>query len=123
MQSRAIIPSWYGVGYAFEGYCDDCDTPDSTGLARLRAMYAGWPFFQALVENVQLDLAKTDMEIAGLYSSLVTDDALCPLFDEIVAEHRRAERWICLITEQSVLLRARRSCSAPSSGATPTSIR
>lgn len=104
MQSRAIIPSWYGVGHAFAGFCQDCDDPDSSGLATLRAMYAAWPFFQALVENVQLDLAKTDMEIAGLYSSLVTDEALCTFYDEIVAEHARACDWICRITDQDALL-------------------
>ncbi|HML23216.1 MAG TPA: phosphoenolpyruvate carboxylase [Aggregatilinea sp.] len=104
MQSRAIIPSWYGVGHAFEGYCHDCDDPESGGLAILRAMYASWPFFQALVENVQLDLAKTDMEIAGLYSSLLADDALCTFFDEILAEHERACDWICRVTGQDELL-------------------
>ena len=104
MQSRAIIPSWYGVGHAFEGYCHDCDDPDSGGLATLRAMYAAWPFFQALVENAQLDLAKTDMEIAGIYSSLLADDALCTFYDEIVAEHARACDWICRITGQDDLL-------------------
>ncbi len=104
MQSRAIIPSWYGVGHAFEGYCHDCDDPSSSGLATLRAMYAAWPFFQALVENAQLDLAKTDMEIAGIYSSLVADDALCAFYDEIVAEHARACNWICRITGQDELL-------------------
>ena len=69
-QSRAIIPSWYGVGLAFETFCQQA--PEH--LAFLRSMYRDWLFFHTLIENVQLDLAKADMGIAALYASLVTDD-------------------------------------------------
>ncbi|NLX10546.1 MAG: phosphoenolpyruvate carboxylase [Chloroflexi bacterium] len=103
MQSRAIIPSWYGVGSALEAFCDASD--DCPGMGMLQSMYDGWPFFNALVENVQLDLAKADMGIAALYSSLVEDEALRDrIFSEIVAEHARAVRWICAITRQTELL-------------------
>ncbi len=104
MQSRAIIPSWYGVGYAFEQYCaaHDCD---DEGLALLRAMYADWPFFRALIQNVELDLAKADMGIAAHYASLVRDAALREtIFEAIRAEHERACRHVCAITEQDDLL-------------------
>ena len=75
MQSRAIIPSWYGVGHAFEHYCtlDDCT---GEGLVLLQAMYHEWPFFRALIQNVELDLAKADMGIAEQYAALVEDAAL-----------------------------------------------
>jgi phosphoenolpyruvate carboxylase len=101
MQSRAIIPSWYGVGHAFEGYAHS--TPD--GLATLREMYEHWPFFRALIDNVQLDVAKADMGIAKLYSRLVGDKALRDeIFGQITAEHARACHWICAITDQTTLL-------------------
>ncbi len=106
MQSRAIIPSWYGVGHAFEHYCemDDCD---GEGLERLQTMYQDWPFFRALVKNVELDLAKTDMGIAAQYAGLVRDEALrATIFGEIEAEHARACRTICAITGQDDLLSA-----------------
>jgi len=104
MQSRAIVPSWYGVGLAFEHYCqgDDCT---GAGLERLQAMYRHWPFFAALVDNVELDLAKADMGIAEQYAGLVADPALrAAIFDRIRDEHARACRYVSLITGQDELL-------------------
>jgi phosphoenolpyruvate carboxylase len=101
MQSRAIIPSWYGVGYALETLY----AQNSENLATLRRMYKEWPFFEALIENVQLDVAKADMGIAELYAGLVRDETLRnKVSDQIRTEHERACRWICLITEQDELL-------------------
>ncbi len=94
MQSRAIIPSWYGLGHALENYMQQ--TPD--GLAQLRNMFQVWPFFRALIENAQLDLAKADMGIAELYASLVDDKSLREaVFQEIKTEHARACDQICRI--------------------------
>jgi phosphoenolpyruvate carboxylase len=104
MQSRAVIPSWYGVGQAFEHYCslDDCE---GEGLTQLQAMYCDWPFFHALMQNVELDLAKADMGIAEQYAALVTDSALRDaIFGDIRAEHVRACHYICVITGQDDLL-------------------
>ena len=104
MQSRAIIPSWYGVGHAFEAYCAAHDCAEE-GLDLLHAMYRQWPFFSALIQNVELDLAKADMGIARLYASLVSDPALREsIFGEIEGEYARACRWITAITGQDDLL-------------------
>ncbi len=101
MQSRAIIPSWYGVGTALEAICDA--VPE--GLETLRQMFREWPFFRTLVENVELDLAKADMGIAGLYASLVIDDSLREdIFAQIKIEHTRACDYICRITGERHLL-------------------
>jgi phosphoenolpyruvate carboxylase len=101
VQSRAIIPSWYGVGQAFESFCKQGEDH----LDMLKTMYRRWPFFNALIENVQLDLAKADMGITALYASLVTDAALRErIFPQIKAEHQRACEYICLITDQPSLL-------------------
>ncbi len=104
MQSRAIIPSWYGVGHAFEHYCslDDCE---GEGLTQLQAMFQDWPFFHALIQNVELDLAKADMGIAEQYAALVKDAALRErIFGDIRAEHARACHYIGVITGQDDLL-------------------
>jgi phosphoenolpyruvate carboxylase len=100
-QSRAIIPSWYGVGAAFETFCQQAPGH----LELLRGMYRDWLFFNTLIENVQLDLAKADMGIAGLYASLVTDDHVrTAIFPRLQTEHSRACQMICQITEQKALL-------------------
>ena len=101
MQSRAIIPSWYGVGAALAAFCQE--QPD--GLATLRAMYREWPFFSNLIDNVQLDVAKADMGIAELYASLVTDAALRDsIFGRIREEHDRTARLLCAVLDQPELL-------------------
>jgi phosphoenolpyruvate carboxylase len=101
MQSRAIIPSWFGVGTAIETYCNE--TPD--GLALLQQMFSEWMFFSALIENVQLDLVKADMGIAALYASLVNEKPLREqIFTGMRTEHALACRYIEKITGQSELL-------------------
>ncbi len=100
-QSRAIIPSWFGVGTALDAFCREHDG----GLELLRTMYHEWPFFQALIENVELDLAKADMGIASLYASLVTEDALRhEIFSKMSAEHTLACHQVSAILNQRELL-------------------
>lgn len=101
MQSRAIIPSWYSIGTALERFC--AEHPD--GLETLREMYHQWPFFRALMENAQLDLAKADLGIAALYASLVKDDSLRhTIFEDMKAEYDRARAQVCLVLDQPELL-------------------
>ncbi|MCI0714332.1 MAG: phosphoenolpyruvate carboxylase [Chloroflexi bacterium] len=101
MQNRTIIPSWYGVGMAIEAYCEQ----RPGGLDVLRDMYEHWLFFRALIQNTQLDVAKADLGIAELYSTLVTDkDLRDSIFRRIRAEHQRAGEWICRVTGQDFLM-------------------
>lgn len=100
MQNRAIIPSWYGVGRALETF-----GAEDGSLATLRMMYHEWPFFNTVIRNVQLDLAKTDLGIASLYNSLVGDEALAEeIFTRIAEEYERAKLWICRVIEENDLL-------------------
>lgn len=97
MQSRAIIPSWYGVGYALATYCD----AHPNGLETLQTMYQQWDFFRNLIENMELDVVKADMGIAELYSELVDDsDLRHKIFAQIKSEHARAWNYICMVTGQ-----------------------
>lgn len=101
MQSRAIIPSWFGIGYALKQYADE----HKDGLDTLRDMYQNWSFFKALIENVELDVLKADMGIASLYAELVTDEALREaIFTRITDEHQRAHDFICLVSNSTTLL-------------------
>lgn len=101
MQNRAIIPSWYGVGTGLARYTDSHDG----GLKTLQTMYQDWDFFKASVENIQLDLAKADMGIAAMYSSLVEDaDLRERFFIRIREEHALAVGLINRIIGQESLL-------------------
>ncbi|GAC1388819.1 MAG: phosphoenolpyruvate carboxylase [Ktedonobacteraceae bacterium] len=73
MQSRYVLPSWYGVGSALEAYMQE----DPIGhLAQLQQMYHEWPFLRAFLDNMQMTLSKADMHIAQHYAMLVDDVAL-----------------------------------------------
>ena len=108
MQSRAIVPSWFGVGHALETWCarQAAGGSEGAGLVTLQDMYREWPFFNALLENAQLDVAKADLGIAGLYArELVANEALRDKYlGGIEEEHARTWRMICAVTEQESLL-------------------
>jgi phosphoenolpyruvate carboxylase len=100
MQSRAVIPSWYGVGAALQAF-----ERERGGIEPLRVMFGEWRFFRTLIENVELDLAKADMGIAAMYASLVQDaDLREAIFGHIRAEHARACQYVCQITGDNALL-------------------
>lgn len=101
MQNRAIIPSWFGIGYAINVFCEQ----QENGLEVLQGMYKEWLFFKALIENAQLDVAKADMGIMGLYASLVEDQALAKkMLAHIQQEHALTSKMICAVTGQHELL-------------------
>lgn len=92
-QSRHTLPAWYGIGTALEAAC-----ADKNQLALLHKMYCEWPFFRALMSNVQMTLAKADMEIAGEYATL-SDAASAPtIYATIAAEYARTLRAVLTVT-------------------------
>ncbi|HUM70665.1 MAG TPA: phosphoenolpyruvate carboxylase, partial [Chloroflexota bacterium] len=100
MQSRHVLPGWYGVGAALEAFAK---TPSNVPL--LSEMYRDWPFFQVVLDNAQVSLAKADMGIARLYASLVSDTAVrTQIYGEIKAEFDRTVFWILRVTGQRELL-------------------
>ncbi len=107
MQSRAIIPSWYGIGTAlaaFDARSSEAEA-GTGGFALLQDMYREWPFFTVLVDNLELDLAKADMGIAALYADLVDGLAMRKgIFGAIQDEHARACTYVNRIIGQSRLL-------------------
>jgi phosphoenolpyruvate carboxylase len=72
MQSRHAVPAWFGVGFALERFA----SRGSEESELLKRMYEEFPVFTDLIRNVEIAMAKADMSIARLYSSLVTDDGL-----------------------------------------------
>ncbi len=100
-QCRLSIPAWYGVGTAL----DELVTADAGAADLLVEMHASWPFFRSIVDNMGMVLAKTDLQIAGRYASLVADEQLRDrVFGTITAEHERVTRWHAHITGSSDLL-------------------
>jgi len=65
-QTRYNVPGWYGTGTAIKKILEE----DSENLKRLQDMWSEWSFFQTVIENLQLELARARMEIAEAYDHL-----------------------------------------------------
>ncbi|HVW27062.1 MAG TPA: phosphoenolpyruvate carboxylase [Polyangiaceae bacterium] len=87
-QSRVLLPGWYGFGSAVKEWLDE----EPSGRATLRRMYGRWPFFQTLVANLEMVLAKSDLSLAEKYAELVHDAGLrTKVFGRISDEHALTE--------------------------------
>jgi phosphoenolpyruvate carboxylase len=101
MQSRFVLPSWYGVGTALEEYI--VQSPER--LATLQRMYSEWPFLRAFLDNMQMTLSKADMHIARHYALLVDDEELRErLTTRILREYERTRRMLLSIVGNAELL-------------------
>ncbi|MEO8156211.1 MAG: phosphoenolpyruvate carboxylase [Betaproteobacteria bacterium] len=102
--SRIMLPGWYGFGAAVE---EMVGRRGDAGLDLLKQMYRDWPFFRALLSNMDMLLAKSDISIASRYAELVTDVALREsIFGQIQDEWHRTVRHLLAITGQNELLEA-----------------
>lgn len=101
MQSRHVLPGWFGVGYALEQFIGN-------GAQRerlLQTMTKEFPFFTDFLGNVEIGMAKADLTIAHRYAALLTDESLRDrVFGMIVEEFDRTRRMILRVTGQKELL-------------------
>jgi phosphoenolpyruvate carboxylase len=101
MQSRHVVPAYFGVGYALEQFA----TTHADGLALLQEMARGLPLFLDILQNVEIAMAKADFGIARQYSSLVVDEGLRErVFTMLEMEFNRTRRMVLAVAEQTVLL-------------------
>ncbi len=94
-QCRLNLPGWFGAGSAFEAFA----TTDER-RALLIEMQQRWPFFQAMLNNMGMVLAKADLDIGRLYAdALVGDEGLrTAVFGRIADEHALTRRWHAELT-------------------------
>jgi phosphoenolpyruvate carboxylase len=100
MQSRHLVPAWFGVGHAFASYLE---RPD--GLATLQHMLAEFPLFFDMLRNVEMALAKSDFGIARLYAALVSDEGVRDrVYNKLLVEFDKTQQTLLAITGQTELL-------------------
>jgi len=86
-QSRHGIPGWFGVGTAIEAMIRELGTDG------LRALVDRSRFVRRLIENAELSLVRSDIDVAGEYARLAEPDART-LFAAIAHEHARTVQAI-----------------------------
>jgi phosphoenolpyruvate carboxylase len=101
MQSRHVVPAYFGVGYALEQLANN----SPNGLDHLRQMMRSFPLFIDMIRNVELAIAKADFGVARLYSTLVDDEGLRDrVYSLLEEEFARTRRMVLAVTEQQTLL-------------------
>ncbi|WP_105439225.1 phosphoenolpyruvate carboxylase [Neorhizobium sp. T25_13] len=100
-QSRIMLPGWFGFGSAVRQWL--ARHPD--GLQTLQKMHGNWPFFQTLIANMEMVLAKTNMTIAARYVGLTPEGSTHEkIFARIKDELEATTAALLGITDQASLL-------------------
>jgi len=96
-QSRHMLPGWYGFGTGLAA------AVEAYGLDTIRVMAEQWPFFRALLADVETVLARADLGIAARYSRLggPLHDRFFPVIE---AEFRRTVEMVLELRGQPALL-------------------
>ena len=102
-QSRAGLPSWYGVGSALQQWLQEQPSA-AAAMAELREMFQDWPYFNTLVKNVHVGLGRADMPIAQLYTRLAQAPGGDAIFEDIQSEYALTSRLILEVSDQTQIL-------------------
>jgi phosphoenolpyruvate carboxylase len=101
MQSRHVVPAWFGVGFAVERFAEK----SSDNAELLEKLVTQFPLFTDLIANVEIGLAKADISIARLYAGLVSDAMLRDrVFSMLFEEFERTKQVVLRLTGQTTLL-------------------
>lgn len=96
-QCRAVLTAWYGLGSALERAAAEF------GEDRLLEMARDWGFFETLLDDVDMVLAKADLDIAERFSKLAGSrhDEFFPL---VRGEFERTVQWVLKLKREDRLL-------------------
>lgn len=97
-QSRQIVPGWFGVGTGLEA------VRLAGSHETLTEMLHEWHFFSSFISNVEMTIAKTDLEMARRYVERLVDPSLHHFISEIEAEFDRTKRELLTLLGADRLL-------------------
>jgi phosphoenolpyruvate carboxylase len=97
-QMRLNLPGWYGLGSGLQ----------AARLTDLTEAYRSWPLFNALVDNAEMSLAKTDRQIAERYLDL---GGRPDLTERVLREYDLTKKTVLAVAGHRRLLEDRRVLS------------
>jgi phosphoenolpyruvate carboxylase len=97
-QSRQVVPGWFGVGSGLQA------TMDAGFGEELSNMYQDWDFFRNFISNVEMTLAKTDLNVATQYVDRLVPPEMHYIFESIQHEYHQSVQRILAITGETSLL-------------------
>jgi phosphoenolpyruvate carboxylase len=100
-QVRLGLPGWFGLGTALDGFRAG---HGEAGLARLARLYQTWPFFESILDNAELALARVDLQTARAYHRLDDGPVGADAWSTIEAEYQLATSLLGRVTGRARLL-------------------
>ena len=99
--SRHTLPAWFGIGSALEDFINE----HAGNMEKLQSLYKEWPFFHSLMENVQMALAKANIDIAKEYANLCTaQESAQRIFKTIEREYYKTVDYVLQVSGCEKLL-------------------
>jgi len=98
MQSRHNLPGWLGVNVGLK-------KKKTIPISAMQTMYRHWGFFKAMVDNIQMIIAKADLNIARNYAGLVQPESLGQtIFSSLHGLFEQTKKSIISVSKQKSLL-------------------
>ncbi len=100
-QVRLGLPGWFGLGSALDAVRA---RDGEAGLDRLADLYRSWPFFESILDNAELALARVDLPTARAYRGLDSGSAAAQAWAAIETEFELAVALLNRVTGRARLL-------------------